>query len=318
MSQYILRRILIAIPVLLGVTILDFAFISLAPGDAVDALIEPGVQLPPEDLENLRNRLGLDQPALVRYGIWLKELATGNMGYSFTTPRPVADRIAERLPNTLLLTAAALLIAFTIGCTIGVLSALMQYSFLDYFATIFSFIGVSIPNFFFALAAIYIFSVKLKLLPPFGTSTIGAEPSLIDRLRHLIMPASVLGLSLMATFMRYARSALLEVLRQDYVTTARAKGLKNMVVIGRHALRTALLPIITVVGLRLPALFGGSVIVESIFTWPGVGELTLTSTLNRDYPQLMGILLIAAILVLVSNLIADIAYAYADPRIRYE
>lgn len=319
MGKYVLRRLLVAIPVLLLVTFLDFVFINAAPGDVIIAMLDPSLgSVSLEDLEPLREKLGLDKPMPVRYLIWLGQIVRGNLGISYSTPVPVMDRIAQRLPNTLLLTSAALLIAVVFGTTVGILSALRQYSIMDYFSTVFAFIGVSIPNFFFGLLAIYVFAVRLDWLPAFGTHTIGADPSLGDKLVHVIMPASVLGLSLTATFMRYGRSALLEVLRQDYVTTARAKGLRERSVLFRHALRNSLLPLITVLGLRVPALFGGSVIVESIFTWPGIGQLTLDATLQRDYPQLMGILLIVAVIVVVANLLADVAYGFADPRIRYD
>lgn len=320
MGKYILRRLLIAIPILIGISIIDFVFINLAPGDPIMAMASPeaGGGRSPIDAANLRLQLGLDQPAYIRYLVWAKEVLSGNLGYSFSTKRPVRDRIAERLGPTLLITATAMAISLLLGIPLGLLAAIRQYSFLDYFLTVVAFAGISVPNFFLAMGAISIFTLQLHLLPAFGMSTIGVPFSILDRLRYLIMPAFILGLSSMAAIMRYGRTSMLEVLGQDYITTARAKGLTEVVVIMKHAFRNALLPIITILGLRLPGLFGGSIIIETIYSWPGIGQLTIGSINERDYPQIMGLLLVSAVLVLMANLVADIAYAYADPRIRFE
>jgi peptide/nickel transport system permease protein len=319
MGKYILRRILIAIPVLIGVTILNFTFINLAPGDPIMAMIDPQTGPSGASLEALREQLGLHQPAPVRYFIWLGELLQGNMGYSYIHVRPVGARILERLGPTLLLTFSALFISVAIGIPLGLLSALRQYSFLDYFLTIAGFAGLSIPNFFLAMTGIYLFSLQFPILPAYGMITLGSDlhPT-VDMLYHLIMPATILGLSSTAGLMRFARTSLLEVLGMEYITTARSKGLKDRVVVIRHAFRNALLPLITVLGLRLPGLFGGSVIIETIFAWPGIGQLAISAINERDYPQIMGLLLISAVLVLLANLITDIIYAFADPRIRYD
>ncbi|MBI3942301.1 MAG: ABC transporter permease [Chloroflexi bacterium] len=320
MGKYILRRLLIAIPILIGISIIDFTFINLAPGDPIMAMASPeaGGARSAIDAENLRRELGLDQPFFIRYLVWGREILSGNLGYSFSTKRAVRDRIAERLGPTLLITATAMAISLLLGIPLGLLAAIRQYSILDYFLTVVAFAGISVPNFFLAMGAISIFTLQLHLLPAFGMSTVGEPFSILDRLRYLIMPAFILGLSSMAAIMRYGRTSMLEVLGQDYITTARAKGLTEVVVIAKHAFRNALLPIITILGLRLPGLFGGSIIIETIYSWPGIGQLTIGAINERDYPQIMGLLLVSAVLVLMANLIADIAYAYADPRIRYE
>jgi peptide/nickel transport system permease protein len=262
-------------------------------------------------------QLGLDKPVYVRYGIWLTQALQGNLGFSYRTGEAVSQRIADRLPNTIQLTLTALAIAVGLGIPLGIVSALRQYSRLDYFLTLFAFTGISIPSFFFALGAIYILSLKLKLFPSSTMGDPGAENYFFERLHHLILPALVLGLDRVASFLRYTRSSMLEVLSQDYMTTAKAKGLGDTLRVWRHGFRNALISVITIVGLSLPALFGGSVIVETIFAWPGMGQMAITAVTQRDYPVLMGVALVTSIAVLLSNLLADIAYAWADPRIRY-
>jgi peptide/nickel transport system permease protein len=211
-----------------------------------------------------------------------------------------------------------MVISLVAGIPLGCIAALRQYSKLDYALTVLAFAGISVPSFFLAMAAISIFTLQLRLLPAFGMSTVGEPFSILDRIRYLIMPAFILGLTNTAAIMRYSRISLLEVLSMDYITTARAKGLGEFVVVARHAFRNALLPLITILALRLPGLFSGSVIIETIYSWPGIGQLSLEAINQRDYPQIMGLLLVTAILVLAANLTADIAYAYADPRVRYE
>jgi peptide/nickel transport system permease protein len=320
LTTYILRRLTIIIPVLFAITVLDFTFLNMAPGDPIMAMMmQPGESPGEVDYENVRRLLGLDKPAPVRYGIWLGQVVRGNLGYSYTANRPVLGRITARLPNTLLLTAAALSIALVIGVSVGIVSALRQYSLLDYVVTLCAFFGVSIPNFFFAIGMIWLFAVKLRLFPTFGTGAIAGDDAipLLTTLSHLAMPALVLGLTDMAVFARYTRTSILEVLHQDYIMTARAKGLCAKAVILRHALRNGLLPIVTMLGVRIPGLFGGALIVETIFAWPGIGLLTIEAVRRLDYPQLMGIFLVFSLLVLLANLAVDIAYASVDPRIRY-
>jgi peptide/nickel transport system permease protein len=326
MNRYIVRRLLQALPVLLGITIVTFTFIELAPGDAVMAMIladmQSGGRVTQVDVEALRKQFGLDQPAPVRYARWLGELFQGNMGVRIRSKIPVATEIATRLPATLELMGLALLIAIVVGIPLGIISAVRQYSWLDYLLTTGTFLGVAIPSFFAAIVAIYLFSLKLGWLPTSGYSTPGQNFGLVggffDHLRYLIMPATVLGLESIAGISRYMRASVLEVLRLDYVTTARAKGLGRSLILGRHVLRNALLPIITIIGLRLPGLLGGALIIETMFNWPGMGILYIDGVNTRDYPLIMGMTLISATTIVISNLIADLAYSFADPRIRYE
>ncbi len=319
MQRYLLRRILISIPILLGVSIISFVFIHLAPGDPVEALIDPVMRadLGPDWVAQRKTELGLNQPLPVRYAIWLGQLVEGNMGFSLISRQPVAAQIQERFGPTLLLMGASLLVAIVIGIPLGVLSAVRRYSFLDYIATIGGFVAISTPSFFLGLGLIYVLSVNLHLLPTSGMFTLGTDASLPDLLQHLVLPVTVLGLGQTPQILRYTRSSVLDVLRQEYVTTARSKGLSDGVVLVRHTLRNALIPLITVVGLSLPNLLGGAVITEQIFQWPGMGWLAVRAVNGRDYPLLMGIIMVTATMVLLSNLLADILYAYADPRIRY-
>jgi len=320
MARYILRRLLIAIPLLIGVSLITFIFINLVPGDYIDTLINPEISnARREDLEPLRKQLGLDKPAPVRYVVWLSEVARGNLGYSLSSRKPVGAEIGRRLGPTLKLTATSLAFAIFVGMVLGVISALRPYSFLDYFLTVAGFFWISIPSFFAAIVALYLFAIKLPIFPVAGTGPAGVRDVPVHtQLYYLLLPAGILGLERVAAFMRYTRSSMLEVLRQDYVTVARAKGLPSWRIILRHALRNALLPLITVIGLSLPSLLGGAVIIEAIFGFPGLGTLSLTAVTQRDYPIIMGVNFIAAVLVLLSNLLADLAYAAADPRIRYQ
>ena len=319
MGTYLLRRLVISVPVLLGITLVVYVVISLAPGDPVDALINPEAvaALGPEFREQQREALGLNQPIMVRYGIWLRELLSGNLGYSFLDRQSIAGKIGERLGPTLRLMLSAQLIALAIAVPVGVTSAIKQYSLLDYGATVLGFAAISIPSFFLSLAGIYLFALKIPILPTAGMVTVGQEPTLLDSLWHLILPALVLGLAEAAPLIRYTRSSMLEVIQQDYVRAARAKGLRERTVIYHHALRNALIPLVTVVALGLPRLLGGTVIVEAIFAWPGMGTLAITAVRGRDYPVIMAINLISAMTILLSNLLADVVYAVIDPRIKY-
>ncbi len=319
MGQFLLRRLLVSIPVLLGITIATYAIISFAPGDPVTAMISPeaAASLGPGWVEQQRVALGLDRPVPVRYALWLKEVARGNLGFSYKDRQPINQKIVERLWPTLRLMGTALGIAIVIALPLGILSAIKQYSLLDYLATISGFAAISIPSFFLSLAAIYVFSLKFGWLPSSGMNTVGAAASLGDSTKHLILPALILGLGEAAPLIRYTRSSMLEVIRQDYVTTARAKGLHERTVIWRHALRNALIPLITIIALNLPRLLGGTVIIEAIFAWPGMGTLAITAVQARDYPVIMAINLITAVMILASNLLADLVYAVIDPRIKY-
>ena len=320
MGSYLLRRLTLFIPMLFGITIITFLVANLAPGDPISALISPEDQLREEDLERMRKALGLDKPIPVRYVIWVKELVTGNFGFSYFTKQPVMDRVGPRLLPTIELTGVALVLSLLMGLVFGVISALRHYSFWDYALSVVSLIGLSIPTFFFGLVALLLFGLVWQVLPVYGMSS-GEETTLpgkiIDNLEHIILPALILSIDLVATNTRYARTAMLEVLGADYVRTARSKGLSNWVVFLRHGLRNALLPIITITSLRLPLLLGGAIVIEIVFSWPGLGQLSVDAIHQRDYPVLMALTLFLSTMVLASNLVADVLYAYADPRIRY-
>jgi peptide/nickel transport system permease protein len=319
MGQYLLRRLLISIPVLLGITMATYGIINFAPGDPVAAMISPeaAASLGPGWVEQQREALGLNQPLPVRYGLWLKELAQGNLGFSLKDRQPINQKIVERIWPTLKLMGSALFISLIIAIPLGIVSAIKQYSIIDYISTVSGFAAISIPSFFLSLAAIYVFALKLGWLPSSGMNTVGQPGSIGDSAKHLILPAVVLGLAEAAPLIRYTRSSMLEVIRQDYVNTARAKGLGERAVIWRHALRNALIPLITVVALNLPRLLGGAVVIEAIFAWPGMGTLAITAVQGRDYPVIMAINLITAFMILTSNLLADLLYAIVDPRIKY-
>jgi peptide/nickel transport system permease protein len=323
MLRYVARRLVIAVFTLWGITVFTFCFINLAPGDPLSTLLfnasgGAAVSLSPEQTAALRARYGLDKPGPVRYLVWLRELTHGNLGRRYADQRPVAEAIRERLLPTLQLMGASLVIAILVGIPLGIVSALRQYSRLDVTLTLGAFVGVSLPEFFVGIILIYLLAVKLRWLPTSGMLTSGAHYTPGDNLRHLLMPALALGLAHVSSLMRYTRSSVLDVLRQDHVTAARAKGLSGRAVVARHVFRNALLPLITVIGLLLPTLVGGAAIVESIYQWPGMGTLYLDAVAQRDYGTIMGLALLTAVAVLLANLLADLAYAVADPRIRYE
>lgn len=319
MGKYILRRIIQSIPVIIGITLLTFAIMQLAPGNPLQTMIDPKVSL--EEIERAEQNLGLDKPVIVQYFNWLKEIFKGNLGYSVKTQQPVSKLIGERLPATLLLTITAFIVSFCIGVPLGVYSATNKYTKSDYSLTVFAFIGISIPSFFFGLGLIYLLSIKLGWFPTSGLKTIGANltglAAFKDQLMHLILPATVLALPNMATVMRFTRSSMIDVMQNDYIRTARAKGLKEKVVRYKHALRNALIPVVTIFGLSIPFLFGGAYITETIFNWPGMGSLGISAITAREYPIIMGLNLFTSVLVLFGNLTADVLYAFVDPRIRY-
>lgn len=321
MRQYIVHRLLLAVPLLLGITVITYTIINVAPGDPITALINPEelALLSQAELQARREELGLNKPLPVRYLLWLKELGQGNLGFSIQNRRPVAQMILARLPASLALSATSIVLAMTLGVALGVVSALKQYSVLDYVLTVTAFFGLSVPGFFFALMGIFIFGVKLQWLPVFGMWTPGRPTTInLDLLHHAVLPVMALTITHIAGYMRYARAATLDALAGDYVTTARAKGLSEAVVLWVHVFRNALLPLVTIAGLVLPGLISGSFIIETIFSWPGIGQLGYTAILQRDYPLQMGIALMAAVAVLLANLLTDIAYSLVDPRIRYD
>ena len=315
MYNYIARRILIAIPIILGITLFNFMVINLAPGSPLDLMIDP--KLTADVIAVKKHAMGLDAPVYQQYVTWLGNLLQGNLGYSLTSFRPVSQMIGDRVAPTLLLMGTSLVLGLLIAVPIGVLSATRQYSWLDYVTTGGAFLGISIPNFFLGLGLIYVFSISLKLLPSSGMVTLGSDGGIKDVAVHMILPCCVLTVNIVGRLVRYVRAAMLDVLDQDYLRTATAKGVHKFQRIWVHGFRNALLPVITVIGLEIPTLLGGAVVTEQIFGWPGIGRLTMDSILTRDYPTLMGLNLIAAVMVLAANLFTDIMYAAADPRIKY-
>ena len=313
MGKYILKRILIAIPVLIGITIIDYGIMCMA-GSPLAMLQGPRVS--EGALEAKRIALGLDKPFYIQYFIWLGQLLHGNMGYSIKSYQSVSSMIGSHLGPTLLLMGVSLLISLLIAIPAGIYSAIHQYSKGDYTVVTLSFLGSSVPGFFLSLLLIYIFTIKLGILPSSGMSTLGREATVSDVAKHMVMPVIVLAASMAGSNIRYIRSAVLEILQQDYLRTARAKGIGRFNVIYKHALRNALVPIVTVIGMEIPVLFGGAIIIEQVFSWPGLGLMTMSAISNRDYPVIMGACLLSAVVVLVGNLVTDILYALVDPTIQ--
>jgi len=320
MGQYIIKRLLVSIPVFFGITLIVFGLFALSPGDPVINIIgfASYVEMTPDQVEVVRQQFGLDQPWIIRYFRWLGGALQGDLGFPFKGSMSVSQQLGDRIGPTMLLMGSSFLVSLLIGIPMGIIMGLKQYSLTDYTLTFLAFFNLSIPNFFLALGTIYIFALKLDLLPTNGMQTIGSPFSLSDRLLHLILPTMVLGTFYAGIWARYARASILEVLNQDYIRTARAKGLLEWTVITRHAFRNALLPLVTVVTLSLPQLLGGAIIVETIFQWPGLGMLGWRATTTRDYPILMGVTLISATMILLSNLLADVLYGLVDPRIRFD
>jgi peptide/nickel transport system permease protein len=326
-TGFILRRLLGAIPLLLGVATLIFFVLNLAPGDPAAIFLGPNV--PPDVLEQLRRSFGLDQPIHIRYIRWLGAFLTGDFGYSLARARPAAEIIMETLPNTLLLTGIALVLVFAIGVAAGTYQAVRQHGWGDKVLSVVALFFYSMPSFWLGLMLMLLFALKAYewgwpiALPPTGMTSIDYEflsrpEQIVDRIRHLILPVTTLTLVLAAGIARYTRGQMLEVIRQDYIRTARAKGLPERTVVLKHALRNSLLPVITLLGLYLPYLFSGAVFVEMIFSWPGMGRVIVDAIFMRDYPLVMATSFIFAVMVVLGNLIADVLYAVADPRIRYD
>lgn len=317
MRQYIIRRFIQIIPIVIGITIVTFFLIKMCPGNPLKVMLfNPDIK--PDERARLERLYGFDDPVYVQYFKWLIRLLQGDLGWSLYTSRPVTKHILERIGPTALLAGTTLFLSFLIAIPFGILSATKQYSLLDYSSTVIIFFGMSLPIFFLGLVVIYIFAVRFGILPTSGMKTLGIPFSIWDRIKHLILPVSVLTFYQIAPVVRYVRSSMLEVIREDYVRTARAKGISERGVIYKHALRNALIPIVTIFGLSIPFIFNGAFITETIFAWPGMGRLAVGAVFQRDYPILMGTTLITAILVLLGNLIADILYAVVDPRIRYK
>ena len=318
MSRYLLRRLLIAVPVLVGISIVLFSILALAPGDPFGELaLNPNI--PPEVRLNLRKQFGLDDPLLVRYVRWLTAMVHGDWGYSFVSRLPVQQLILQRLPTTLFVLGSAYVLALLIALPVGLLSAVKPYSFFDQVATTFAFVGYSLPTFFTGLLFILVFSIYLGWLPFIYSSTIEARGVawVLEHLRQGAMPITVLGLFEAAALTRFVRSAMLEVINQDYITTARAKGLPERLTVLKHALRNALIPVVTVVALQIPTIFTGAVITEQIFRVPGIGSLLIAAIESTDTPVVTAITFVYAALVILFNLLADLVYGLLDPRIPY-
>ena len=315
MTAYLIRRIAQSAVLLVLVTAIAFGLMRLAPGGP-EAVYTLSPTIRAEDIARIRASFGLDQPIPVQYVKWAGGVLSGDWGRSYRDSRPVLEVIGDRIPATLELAGAALAFAIIVGISIGVLGALRPHSAFDYLSTIGAMVALSVPTFWFGLMVIYIFAEKLDWIPSGGRSTLGAPFSLVDRLQHLVAPALVLGLVLVAGWSRYTRAAMLETVNQDYVRTARAKGLAERPVVWTHAFRNAIAPLVTLAGLQIPLLFGGALVTESVFTWPGMGRLFVDSLGYRDYPVMMGVLVATAILVLLGNLLADLLIVFIDPRIR--
>ncbi|CAM2845736.1 ABC transporter permease [Paenibacillus sediminis] len=316
MWQYIIRRLLQAIPTLLGVSIIIFFVFALTPGDYVDT----NIQLTPEKAHELKVLYGLDKPIIERYFIWLGNVMKGDFGFSLQFQKPVTSLLNDYIWNSFLIAIVSLILTWTIAILIGVYSALKKYSWFDVLVTLGVFAAMSFPSFFLGLLLIKFFAVDLKWLPVGGMTYGGSNSTgmayVLEVLKHMILPVSVLTMLSVGSLTRYFRANMLDVIRQDFVRTARAKGLKERVVIFKHALRNASLPAITLLGFELPGLFAGAIITEKIFAWPGVGHIHMQALDNRDYTVLMGFTMFLAILTVLGNLLADIFYSVADPRIR--
>jgi peptide/nickel transport system permease protein len=321
MTTYFIRRLLQGLFTLLIISMVIYGLLAMVPGGFM-TVYNIRDDMSAEDLARIRARFGLDDPLPVRYLKWMSAVLQGDLGRSMASSRPVIEEIGDRLPNTLLLMGISTLTTLLVAVPLGILSAVKKYSIFDHIATTLAFAGQSLPIFWFGLMLIIIFSVTLRgadgrpLLPGAGMYTLGAPFSLTDRIRHLILPVSMLTFVSAAGYMRYLRSSMLDVINQDYIRTARAKGLRERVVIYKHALRNALIPLITLIGLDLPSLFGGAIFTETIFAWPGIGRLYFNAAMKTDYPLVMAILMIEAALIILSSLLVDFFYAMFDPRIR--
>jgi peptide/nickel transport system permease protein len=317
LARFILGRLVQSVILIVGVSVIGFSLMQLAPGGPL-ALYTLNPTVTAQDIQRIKVIFGLDQPAYVQYLKWASNLLVGNWGFSFFGGRPVAGLVLERIPPTLLLMGTSLTVAMVVGVAIGILGAVRRYSVFDYLATTWAMLALSLPTFWFGLVAIYIFAVELNWFPAGGFVPLGGQGGILDALWHLVLPAGVLALVLVAQWSRYARSAMLDILNQDFMRTARAKGLSGPRVLFGHGLRAALVPLITLMGLQMPLLLGGALVTETVFSWPGMGLLFVNSLSMRDYPVLMAILMLSSVTVVLGNLAADLLNAWIDPRIRLD
>ncbi len=315
--SFILKRILISIPVFFGITILVYFLASLAPGTPLDAFLRDP-RITADELARLKVQLGLDKPVYIQYLHWLENLLHGNLGYSFATQRPVIDMISERVGATLLLAVSSIVLSFVIAIPIGVKAGSNPKTKADYATSFMSFVMMAVPNFFLGLILIYVFAVKIRILPAGGMYDSGGAKTTLVLMRHMILPCIVLSFQQIGNWFRQMRGGLLEVLQEDYIRMARAKGLSKRQVIWKYGFKNAFLPVLTVIGMSIPGLVGGAVVTEQLFGWQGLGTLMITGINNRDYPVIMGTTVVISIVVLVINLLTDIAYGYLNPRITYE
>lgn len=311
MQRFLAQRLLLLVPTLLLASILIFGIIELAPGDPARMMLGPDAT--PAQVASERVQLGLDQPVPVRYVIWLGDVAHGNLGVSLVYDRPVTALVLEAFPNTLRLAVSALLLSVLLGFPMGMLAALRQNRPTDFILTSLASLGLAIPSFWLGILLILVFSVKLKWLPPSGVGT--ADQGFLVGLTYLVMPVVTIAVSNLAVFSRFVRSSMIDVLTADYVRTARAKGLGETAVVSRHALRNALLPVVTILGIQIGRLLGGAVITEAVFAYPGIGRLVVTSILNRDYPVVQATLMLVVLIFLATNLVVDFSYTFLDPRV---
>lgn len=313
MKEKIIKRLLNMIPMLFFITIISFILMHLAPGDPLQAYISPDMNV--EDIERIRESLGLNDPIIVQYFKWLFNTIQGNLGYSMVNSKPVLNLILERLGPTILLSGSALIISIMISIPVGLISGYKKNSIIDKVLNVVSYIGISIPSFWFAMMLIYVFSIKLNIFPSVGMRTIGVDTTL-DLINHLILPVTVLSFYNLSVYIRYIRSSTIEQLKQDYVTTQYAYGASTKDILFKHVLKNTLLPVITIFGMSLPSIFTGAFITETIFGWPGMGQLGVNAIFGYDYPVVMGITLFSSAMLIIGNLIADILYAMVDPRIK--
>lgn len=319
MIKYIIKRLLIAIPIFIGITFAVYMLSSLAPGNIVDQIVgSSDVPMTEEQIAELNHQYGFDRPVLVQYGEWLLNFFKGDLGESYRNKKPVIDVIGQRIVPTLTLTLSSLFLALLFGLPLGVASAYKPKSIWYVISNIFIYIGSSMPTFFFSLCLIYLFSVKLSMLPASGMYNAAGAKTIGVLFQHLIMPSIVLMFNIIGGFIKQTRASMLEIMNEEYIKTARAKGIREISVVVKHGFRNALIPIVTQIGLMVPFLVGGAVVVENVFSWPGLGSLMSISINSRDYPVIMGVAVLISVVVLLVNILMDLIYAVLDPRISYD